>query len=143
MIIRNLTIDDYESIYFIWQNSSGVGMRSLDDSKEGIERFINRNPKTSFILEVDGKICGVILCGHDGRRGYIYHTAVLKEFQNKGFGKILVNTSLNALKVENINKAALVVFKKNEEGNAFWQKLGFIKRDDLVYRNINLNEDNI
>lgn len=143
MRIRLLTIEDYESVYELWTNTKDMGMRSLDDSYEGIERFLKRNPTTSFVAEKDNEVVGVILCGHDGRRGYIYHTAVNADYRRKGLGETLVNAALEALKKEGINKAALVVFSTNDVGNRFWESIGFEKREDLVYRNISINKNNI
>ena len=102
----------------------------------------NRNPTTNYIAQVENKIVGVILCGHDGRRGYIYHTAVDSDYRGNGIGKRLVNAVLEALKKEGINKVTLVVFDSNDLGNKFWQSLGFNKRDDLIYRNLSINESN-
>ena len=142
MKIKSLTIADYDNVYQLWTNISGMGMRSLDDSFEGIEKFLERNPTTNFIAQVENEVIGVILCGHDGRKGYIYHTAVHPDYRGKGIGKKLVNTLLEALKKEKINKVALVVFDSNDLGNQFWQALGFDKRNDLIYRNLSLNENN-
>ncbi|XMB86084.1 GNAT family N-acetyltransferase [Mycoplasmatota bacterium WC44] len=140
MEIKLMTIEDYDKVYQLWIN--GMGMRNLDDSYEGIEKFLKRNPTTNYIAQVENDIIGVILCGHDGRRGYIYHTAVDSYYRGEGIGKKLVNTALEALKKEGINKAALVVFNSNDLGNKFWQSLGFDKRDDLIYRNLSINENN-
>ena len=138
-----MSIDDYDRVNQLWKSTEGMGMRSLDDSYEGIEKFIKRNPTTNFIAQVENNIVGVILCGHDGRRGYIYHTAVNIEYRGRGIGRTLVNTVINALKKEDINKVALVVFSSNDLGNKFWQSLGFIRRNDLIYRNLSINEKNI
>lgn len=137
--IRRMTTDDYDAVYVLWTGTQGMGMRSLDDSREGIARFLSRNPRTCFVAEAEGAIVGVILCGHDGRRGYIYHTAVRPEYRRQGIGKRLVDSVLAALKSEGIHKAALVVYKTNETGNEFWQSVGFTERDDLIYRNLSLN----
>ena len=142
MEIKLLRLEDYDKVYKLWTNTKGMGMRSLDDSIEGIEKFLKRNPTTNFIAQVEDKIVGVILCGHDGRRGYIYHTAVNSDFHGNGIGKKLVNTVIEALRKEKINKVALVVFDSNDLGNKFWQSLGFDKRNDLVYRNLSINEKN-
>jgi len=143
MKIRLLTTEDYESVYDLWTNTKGMGMRSLDDSYEGIEKFLKRNPTTSFVAEVDNQVVGVILCGHDGRRGYIYHTAVNPDYRRNGLGEALVSAALESLKKEGINKAALVVFSTNDIGNKFWESIGFERREDLIYRNISINKDNI
>lgn len=143
MLIREMAISDYDEVYKLWANTAGMGMRSIDDSKQGIEKFLMRNPTTNFVAVADGKIVGVILCSHDGRRGYIYHTAVDIEHRGNGIGKSLVDKVLEALEKEGINKAALVVFKNNDIGNAFWEKIGFEVRNDLNYRNKSINLKNI
>ncbi|WP_281518129.1 GNAT family N-acetyltransferase [Thomasclavelia cocleata] len=143
MEMRLLKISDYQSVYNLWKNTSGMGLRSLDDSEEGIKRFLLRNPNTNFVAVIDKKIAGVIMAGNDGRRGYIYHLAVQNEYRRRGIASALVKECLMALRIEEINKVALVVFSDNTSGNNFWQKLGFIEREDLVYRNISINEEYI
>lgn len=133
MNIRKMSIEDYEDVYALWTSCSGMGLNNLDDSKEGIDKYLKRNPTTSFVAEDDGKIVGVIMAGHDGRRGYIHHTAVLPSYRNRGIAKRLVDAAVNALDEEGINKIGLVAFAKNEIGNGFWEKMGFSVRDDLVY----------
>ena len=135
MLIRTMTIADYESVYALWLSCAGMGLNDLDDSKEGIERYLNRNPDTSFVAEQNGRMIGAILCGHDGRRGYIYHTAVHPECRRQGVASALVERAVSALKEAGINKTALVVFERNADGNDFWEKAGFTERNDLVYRN--------
>lgn len=136
MQLRLLTMDDYNSIYALWSSTPGMGLRTLDDSNEGIERFLKRNPTTCFAALNDMEsIIGVILCGHDGRRGYIYHMAVAPECRRLGIGTMLVDAALEALRQEGIHKAALVAFSTNEAGNRFWESIGFSERKDLVYRN--------
>ncbi|MDE5974737.1 MAG: GNAT family N-acetyltransferase [Eubacterium sp.] len=139
MNIRLMKIADYETVYSIWSSSKGMGLNSLDDSKDGIIKFLVRNPDTCFVAEMDGNIIGAILIGNDGRRGYIYHTAVQENYQKQGIGKALVEAGIRALKEIGINKVALVVFDKNISGNLFWEKLGFTKRNDLVYRDYTIN----
>lgn len=143
MQIRNMVIDDYDSVFKLWTNTAGMGMRSLDDTREGIKKFLERNPSTNFVAIEDGKIVGVTLGGHDGRRGYIYHTAVDTEYRGRGIGKQLVEAVVCAFKEEGINKAALVVFGSNNLGNEFWKSLGWEQRTDLNYYNKSLNDMNI
>ena len=143
MEIRLMTIDDYDMVYSLWTSDKNVGLRSLDDSREGIQKFLMRNPKTCFVSVDNDKITGSILAGHDGRRGYIYHAMVSEERRGQGIGTAMVDAACRALKNEGINKAALVVFRKNKKGNDFWQKIGFALRDDLVYRSMSLNEENL
>ncbi len=140
MQIRLMLLLDYEKVYQLWLSCSGMGLNNLDDSKEGIERFLKRNPETCFVAEESGKIIGVIMAGNDGRRGYIYHTAVSPDYRNKGIATELVKKTMNTLKNLGINKTALVVFSENSVGNAFWEKVGFNLREDLSYRNKTITE---
>ena len=140
MTIRAMTIADYDAVYALWLSCKGMGLNNLDDSRDGIERFLNRNPETCFVAEKDGSVVGVIIAGNDGRRGYIYHTAVNPDYRRQGIAKQLVDAALETLKKLGISKAALVVFDRNSDGNAFWENAGFTVRDDLVYRNKTLTE---
>ena len=135
MKIRNMQPDDYGSVYTLWLSCPGMGLNNLDDSREGIAKYLARNPNTCFVAEEQGCVIGAILTGHDGRRGYISHTAVSPDHQRQGIGTQLVDAALNALKAQGINKVNLVAFARNEAGNAFWEKMGFTQRPDLVYRN--------
>lgn len=140
MKIRLMKIEDYEKVYQLWLSCRGMGLNNLDDSKEGIRRFLDRNPETCFVAEENDEIIGAILAGHDGRRGYIYHTAVAPHYRHQSIGSALVTHAVNALRKCGINKIALVVFSRNEAGNAFWEKNGFTMREDLTYRNKTLTE---
>lgn len=140
MNIRKMTISDYDEVYKLWINTPGMGFNNMDDSRGGIEKFLKRNPSTCFVAEDENRIVGAILGGHDGRRGFIYHTAVSAMHRKKGIGSMLVKNVMIAFKAEGINKAALVAFEKNTDGNAFWEKMGFTDRPDLIYRNKSINE---
>ncbi|MGF7142267.1 ribosomal protein S18 acetylase RimI-like enzyme [Anaerotaenia torta] len=135
MTIRKMNISDYDAVYELWRNTPGMGLNDIDDSREGIERYLKRNPSTCFVAELEGKTVGVIISGHDGRRGYIYHTCVDPRLWGRQIGTQLVNAALDALLAEGITKVALVVFERNERGNGFWERIGFTSRTDLVYRN--------
>ena len=135
MEIRNMQLNDYNSVYALWLSCPGMGLNNLDDSQEGIAKYLARNPDTCFVAVEQGSIIGAILTGHDGRRGYISHTAVSPAYQRQGIGKQLVEVALNALKKQGIHKVNLVAFAHNEKGNAFWEKMGFTTRPDLIYRN--------
>ncbi len=135
MIFRVMTIADYEKVYQLWLSCKGMGLNNLDDSEEGIAAFLKRNPNTCFVCEEREQMVGVILTGHDGRRGYVYHTAVHPEYRRCGIGSNLVKYALDALKAEGIHKVAMLVFAKNEAGNAFWESEGFTERTDITYRN--------
>ena len=140
MQIRKMTIEDYDKIYALWTACKGMGLNNLDDTREGIAKFLERNPETCFTAVVDGEIVGAIMVGTDGRRGYIYHTAVHPDFRKRGIARELVNCALAAVERLGINKVALVVFGRNKEGNEFWKKMGFSTREDLIYRNKTLVE---
>lgn len=137
--IRKMTIRDYDEVYALWLSCPGLGLNDVDDSRRGIEKFLQRNADTCFVAEEQG-LAGAILAGHDGRRGYIYHTAVRPERQGRGIGSRLVEAVLAAFAHQGIAKAATLVFAANRAGNDFWQRLGFTDRPDLVYRNLALTE---
>ena len=107
MFYRKMVIDDYDKVYSLWISCAGMGLNNLDDSKEGIDKFLKRNPDTCFVAIDNETIIGVIMVGNDGRRGYIYHTSVDPNYRMKGIGKTLVNTALDALFKLGINKVAL------------------------------------
>lgn len=138
--IRVMNINDYDGVYDLWINTPGMGLNLTDDSREGIDKYLKRNPTSSFVAEDDGKVVGVIMSGHDGRRGYIHHTAVLPDYRNQGIARKLVESAMDALDKEGINKVGLVAFARNEIGNVFWENIGFTERDDLVYRNKNIHD---
>lgn len=141
--IRTMTIEDYEGVYGLWMTIKGFGMRSIDDSKEGVERFLKRNPETSVVAVEDGEIVGAILCGHDGRRGCLYHVCVREDMRMRGIGKAMVVFCMEKLKAEQISKVSLIAFTVNDIGNAFWRQIGWTKREDLNYYDFVLNEKNI
>lgn len=134
MKIRKMVINDYDVIYKLWMSCVGIGLNNLDDSREGISKFLARNPDTCFVAEEDF-VVGVIMVGNDGRRGHIYHTAVHPDYRHRGIAGQLVDAAMTSLEESGISKVTLVVFDRNEAGNAFWEAQGFTVRNDLVYRN--------
>jgi ribosomal protein S18 acetylase RimI-like enzyme len=143
MNIREMKIEDYDKVFALWKTIKGFGIRSVDDSKEGIERFLKWNPGLSVVAEQDGEIVGAILCGSDGRRGCLYHVCVHKDYRRQGIGKNMVIWCMEKLKELQINKVSLIAFTKNDVGNAFWKEIGWTKREDLNYYDFTLNEKNI
>ena len=139
-IIRVMNTEDYDRVYALWMSCKNMGFNNLDDSRQGIEKYLKRNPSTCFIAEQGDAIVGVVLAGHDGRRGFIHHMAVAEDCRRQGIATDLLDQALAALKEEGINKAALLVFNRNEAGNAFWERQGFTARDDVTYRNKTLTE---
>lgn len=134
MSIRTMREGDYPHVRTLWELCEGMGLIDVDDSRAGIARFLERNPTTCLVAEENGRIVGAIMVGYDGRRAYIYHTAVDPSFRKRGVGSALVDSALRRLKELGATKAALVVFSRNEAGNAFWERLGFHERQDLAYR---------
>ena len=141
--IRTMTIEDYDGVYDLWMTIRGFAIRSIDDSRMGVERFLRRNPATSVVAVENGKIVGSILCGHDGRRGCLYHVCVHGDYRMQGIGKSMVVFCMNELKKEEISKVSLIAFTKNDIGNAFWNRIGWTRRPDLNYYDFTLNEANI
>ena len=143
MLIREMKIEDYDNVFALWKTIKGFGIRSVDDSREGIERFLKWNPGLSVVAEVEGTIVGAILCGSDGRRGCLYHVCVHKDFRRQGIGKSMVVWCMEKLKELQINKVSLIAFTQNDIGNTFWKEIGWTKREDLNYYDFTLNEKNI
>ena len=143
MTIREMKIEYYDNVFALWKTIKGFGIRSVDDSKEGIERFLKWNPGLSVVVEKDGKIVGAILCGSDGRRGCLYHVCVHKDYRRQGIGKTMVIWCMEKLKELQINKVSLIAFTQNDVGNTFWKEIGWTKREDLNYYDFTLNEKNI
>ena len=142
--IRTMTMEDYDGLYRLWMSIKGFGIRSIDDSRQGVELFLKRNPTTSVVaVSGEGEIVGGILCGHDGRRGCLYHVCVRCDYRRLGIGRAMVVFCMNALKAEQINKVSLIAFTSNDVGNAFWNQVGWTHREDLNYYDFTLNEENI
>ena len=138
-----MTIEDYDGVYALWMTIKGFAIRSVDDAREGVERFLSRNPGISVAAVKDGEIVGSILCGHDGRRGCLYHVCVREDCRMQGIGKSMVVYCMDALEREHISKVSLIAFMKNDIGNAFWKGIGWTKREDLNYYDFVLNRENI
>ncbi len=142
--IRPMVSEDYEGVKALWMTIHGFGIRSIDDSFEGVNRFLKRNEGISVVaLNDKNEVVGAILCGHDGRRGCLYHVCVREDCRLMGIGKSMVVRCMNALKNEKINKVSLIAFTQNDIGNAFWNRIGWTKREDLNYYDFTLNEANI
>ncbi len=143
VILREMTIEDYDQVYALWMSIQGFGIRAVDDSREGVERFLRRNPSTSVVAVQNGRVVGAILCGHDGRTGCFYHVCVAKDYRKRGIGYQMARFAMKALKKEGISKVHLIAFQSNEVGNAFWQNLEWSERRDVNYYDFVLNEENI
>lgn len=143
VVISPMIPEDYDEVRDLWLTIRGFGIRALDDSREDIERFIRRNSTTSVVARADGRIVGSILCGSDGRQGTLYHVCVAKEYRRRRIGTQMVGFCMHQLRIMGINKVSLIAFAKNDIGNAFWNKIGWIRKTDVNYYVFDLNEKNI
>ena len=145
ILTRCVTIEDYDAIYALWDSveQSRRALNPMDDSRKGIARYLRRNPATCRLActEDDHRIVGVILAGHDGRRGIIHHLCVHPDFRRQGIAHRLVREAEEALRREGITKVFGLVFRDNDAANAFWEREGYSLRTNLNYRNRSLHED--
>lgn len=117
-------IGDYDAAVAVWRRVEGVEVAE-GDSREEIEHFLARNPSLSRVVEMDGKIVGAALCGHDGRRGWIYHLAVLPAYRKKGLGALLAQECVSGLRAAGIKRAIILVADDNPMGRDFWLRIGW------------------
>ena len=136
-VIQPMTAADYDQTLALWQEVEGVGLSSAD-SREQIERYLKRNPGQSLLAWKAESLVGAVLCGHDGRRGYIHHLAVRPGHRRQGIGRLLVSRCLTALAAEGIEKCHLFVFSQNEAAIKFWQAVGFTGRTELSMMSMNI-----
>jgi ribosomal protein S18 acetylase RimI-like enzyme len=144
--IRPVVIEDYDLIYELWNSTeqSSRALNPVDDSRDGIERYLKRNPTTCFLaydMKDNKKIIGVILTGHDGRRAIVHHLCVHPDFRRQGVARMLVQRAEEALRKEGITKIFGLVFKDNNVANEFWEGQGYTIRTNLNYRNKSLNDN--
>lgn len=128
--IRPMTAEDFDDVLALWSAAEGVGLSDAD-ARESIERYLERNPGLSLLAWLDDSLAGAVLCGHDGRRGYIHHLAVRPPYRRRGIGRLLVQECLAGLRREKIQKCHLFVFTRNASAIAFWQAIGFTGRSEL------------
>ena len=131
IVIREMTIQDYDEALALWQASEGVGLSDAD-SEERIARYLNRNPGLSFVARDGEHLVGAVLCGHDGRRGYIHHLSVSESHRRRGLGRVLVERCLPALSRAGIGKCHIFVFADHQNAIAFWKNIGWTQRVELV-----------
>ena len=130
MLIRSMMAEDVRGAMELWRTCEGVGL-SEGDTPEGLAQFLIRNPGLSCVALSEARLVGAVLAGHDGRRGFLYHLAVHAEFRGRGWGRALVAQATSALRHAGITKFHVMVFRRNPEGEAFWLRLGWRRRDDL------------
>jgi ribosomal protein S18 acetylase RimI-like enzyme len=130
-LLRAMTIDDYDAVLALWKAAEGVGLSEADE-QPAIARYLNRNPGMSFVACDSRRIIGAVLCGHDGRRGYLHHMVVAPQYRRQGLGRQLAERCLAALAAEGIDKCHLFIFGGNAAGAAFWKRIGWTERTDLA-----------
>lgn len=131
LIIREMHIQDYDAVLALWQASEGIGLSDADE-RDNIARYLERNPNLSFVAYADGQLVGAVLCGHDGRRGFLHHLAVNQTYRRQGIGRALTQKCLSGLKQAGIDKCHLFVFGENQIAINFWKDIGWTQRIDLV-----------
>lgn len=130
MEIRSMKIEDYDEIFSMWQITSKRALCKAD-SRENIERYLLRNEGMSQVAVENGRIIGTVLAGHDGRRGFIHHMAVLPEYRRKHIGNALATEAIKKISEDGIDKTHIFCYQDNLTGQGFWSSLGFKKRGDL------------
>jgi ribosomal protein S18 acetylase RimI-like enzyme len=138
-MIREMHILDYDQMIELWNSIEGLALSNAD-SRSNIEAYLARNKGLSFVYESEGRIVGTVLCGHDGRRGFIYHAAVNPEFRNQRIGQAMVDRSLSRLQDEGIDKCHIFVLDDNEIGGRFWSRTGWAKRSGFSVFSKDTNE---
>jgi putative acetyltransferase len=139
-VIKVMDIAHYDEVIELWQRSEGIGLSDAD-SRDNIGRYLARNPGLSLVAMADGMIIGAMLCGHDGRRGYIHHLAVANGYRRRELGRQMVVRSLQQLHKEGIQKCHLFVFKHNSDAIEFWRRVGFTERVDLSMMSKLIDQD--
>jgi ribosomal protein S18 acetylase RimI-like enzyme len=137
VLIRELTMADYDQVMNLWRTCEGIGLSSAD-TPHAIGTYLDRNPRLSQVAEEAGRVVAALLCGHDGRRGYLHHLAVRPSCRRRGIGRRLVETCLAALRAEGIQKCHIFVFKDNPHGVGFWTRLGWMSRTDIAIVSVDL-----
>jgi len=138
IVITAMVMADYNQVIQLWSTSEGIGLSDAD-SKENLERFLQRNLGLSFVAKSGSQIIGAVLAGHDGRRGYLHHLCVSSAYRRHGIGSTLVETCLGKLKEQGIKKCHLFVFTTNRDGLIFWNKIKFNRREELYLLSRNLD----
>lgn len=140
--VRTMVFSDYDEVYKLWHSIKSFAIRQIDDSRDGIVKFLKRNKTTCVVAVCNGKIIGSILCGHDGREACFYHVCVREDMRNHGVATHMVNYIIDKLNKLNINKIRLVAFKNNKLGNKFWKDIGFVQNKNInIYEKV-LNKSN-
>lgn len=130
MDIKPMTLDDYDDVRALWEATNGVGLDASDE-RIRISSYLDRNPDLSLVAREEGRVVGVVMCGCDGRRGYLSHLAVDAAHRGRGLGRKLVESCLARLKTTGILRCTIHVYAENAEGTLFWEQIGFRTRPEL------------
>jgi putative acetyltransferase len=128
--IRAMSIDDYPAVHALWAETPGIGL-SESDTRAGTEAFLRRNPDMSAVAFAEGRLVGAVLCGHDGRRGYLHHLAVARAWRRRGIARQLLAWCFRELSAQRILKCNIFLYASNHDGIGFWQHAGWSARPDL------------
>lgn len=131
-MIREFTSADYDAALALWRTTPGLGVNAAD-APQAIDQFLARNPGCSMAAEQDGVLIGTALCGHDGRRGYLYHVVVRPEYRGRGIGYALVDACRAVLRDRGVDRCHVFVFADNAIGNGFWVRRWRRRHDLVVY----------
>jgi putative acetyltransferase len=138
IVVRPFRMDDYDAVFALWRRSEGIGL-GASDTRAAIAAYLRRNPGLSFVAQMKGRLVGAVLCGHDGRRGYLHHLAVSKRHRRAGLGRRLVDICLERLRRIDIQKCNIFVFTDNVDGMTFWTRTGWTPRPDLSLLQVDLS----
>jgi len=131
MTIREMTAEDFDEVLALWRATDGLGL-GTSDTREKITHFLERNPGLSYVAQQGKALVGAVLCGHEGRRGYIHHLAVDRNHRGHGLGNELVEKCLRGLEALDIEKCHVFVYRDNSEGIEFWKRKSWTERTELV-----------
>jgi putative acetyltransferase len=125
-----MTACDLEAVLGLWAQTEGEGLNE-SDTPEQLRAFLDRNPGLSLVARDGPRLVGAVLCGHDGRRGYLHHLAVVPGYRGHGLGRQMVETCLAALATLGILKCNIFLYADNETGQKFWDRCDWAVRNDL------------
>ena len=125
-----MTAHDLDAVLALWSQTNGVGLNE-SDTPDQLQAYLDRNPGLSLIARDGTRLVAAVLCGHDGRRGYLNHLAVLPEYRGRGLGRQMVEKCLGALVAVGILKCNIFLYADNESGEQFWSRCGWTARSDL------------
>jgi N-acetylglutamate synthase len=136
--IRAFEARDIPAVLALWHESEGLGV-GPGDTREGVTRYLERNPGCSWVAADGATIAGAILGGHDGRRGHLYRLAIAAAYRRRGLASELVEKSLAALRAAGIERCLLSVLTENADATEFWTSIGARARPELQLLSFDLN----